>query len=284
MRKGFRYVDYADPRARRGRDRLRDRAPATSSAQPMRTPTRSGRAARDRSTRRRRGLNTRWGRPHGSPSATRLALGLAQGPTELLPISSSAHTILIPCLAGWPYGELDPELRKSFEVALHAGTAAALLVDLRSVELTPPGAALQRLAPPTGTDRLGSSGSGLPAQPPHRRLPPAGAARRALFHAAGRGRLTSSAAPTPSRRAARRSPPVCSPGSRRWRSPTRASRTGHARCEHASARDGLVLGLAQSARADPRRLAQRRDAHRGASARIRPRRCPYARSWHAACP
>jgi len=77
-----------------------------------------------------------------------LALGLAHGPTELLPISSSAHTILIPYLAGWPYGELDPELRKSFEVALHAGTAAALLVDLRSVESHPAlGTVLRRLAP-----------------------------------------------------------------------------------------------------------------------------------------
>jgi undecaprenyl-diphosphatase len=76
-----------------------------------------------------------------------LALGLAHGPTELLPISSSAHTILIPWLAGWPYAELDPELRKSFEVALHAGTAAALLVDLRSVESHPGlGAVLDRLA------------------------------------------------------------------------------------------------------------------------------------------
>ncbi len=65
------------------------------------------------------------------------ALGLAHGPTELLPISSSAHTILIPLLAGWPYAELDPELRKSFEVALHAGTAAALLIDLRSLESHP---------------------------------------------------------------------------------------------------------------------------------------------------
>jgi undecaprenyl-diphosphatase len=66
-----------------------------------------------------------------------LALGLAPGPTERLPISSSAHTIVIPFLAGWPYTELDPELRKSFEVALHAGTAAALLVDLRSLESHP---------------------------------------------------------------------------------------------------------------------------------------------------
>ncbi|HEY2142312.1 MAG TPA: undecaprenyl-diphosphate phosphatase [Solirubrobacteraceae bacterium] len=59
-----------------------------------------------------------------------IALGLAHGPCELLPVSSSAHTILIPWLAGWPYGELDAELRKSFEVALHAGTAVALTIDL----------------------------------------------------------------------------------------------------------------------------------------------------------
>jgi undecaprenyl-diphosphatase len=38
---------------------------------------------------------------------------------------------LIPWLLGWNYEELDPELRKSFEVALHAGTAAALLITLR---------------------------------------------------------------------------------------------------------------------------------------------------------
>jgi undecaprenyl-diphosphatase len=57
-----------------------------------------------------------------------VALGLLHGPTELLPISSSAHTTLLPWLAGWPYEEIDPRLRKSFEVALHAGTAAALLV------------------------------------------------------------------------------------------------------------------------------------------------------------
>ncbi|HEX4115243.1 MAG TPA: undecaprenyl-diphosphate phosphatase [Solirubrobacteraceae bacterium] len=55
-------------------------------------------------------------------------LGLLHGPTELLPISSSAHTTLIPWLADWPYEELDPSLRKSFEVALHAGTALALLL------------------------------------------------------------------------------------------------------------------------------------------------------------
>jgi len=61
-----------------------------------------------------------------------LALGLMHGPAELLPISSSGHTTLVPWLLGWPYPELDPALRKSFEVALHAGTAVGLLIALRS--------------------------------------------------------------------------------------------------------------------------------------------------------
>jgi undecaprenyl-diphosphatase len=66
------------------------------------------------------------------PVSHALALGLLQGPTELLPISSSAHTALIPWLAGWPYAELDPELRKSFEVALHVGAGVALALDMRT--------------------------------------------------------------------------------------------------------------------------------------------------------
>src|SRR5215218_755541 len=60
-----------------------------------------------------------------------LALGALHGPAELLPVSSSGHITLVPWLLDWPYAELDPELRKAFEVALHAGTAAALLLALR---------------------------------------------------------------------------------------------------------------------------------------------------------
>jgi undecaprenyl-diphosphatase len=59
------------------------------------------------------------------------ALGALQGPAELLPVSSSGHLALAPALVGWDYGGLDPELRKAFEVALHAGTAAALAIALR---------------------------------------------------------------------------------------------------------------------------------------------------------
>lgn len=60
-----------------------------------------------------------------------IALGLVHGPAELLPISSSGHITLVPWLLGWDYNGLEPELRKSFEVALHAGAASALLITLR---------------------------------------------------------------------------------------------------------------------------------------------------------
>ncbi len=65
------------------------------------------------------------------PLERAVALGVIQGPTELLPVSSSAHLTLVPWLAGWNWDRLDPELRKSFEVALHAGAAAALLIGQR---------------------------------------------------------------------------------------------------------------------------------------------------------
>ncbi|MGN6372905.1 MAG: undecaprenyl-diphosphate phosphatase [Solirubrobacteraceae bacterium] len=75
-----------------------------------------------------------------------LALGLIHGPAELLPISSSGHVTLIPWLAGWRYEHLDPQLRKSFEVALHAGTAAGLLLRQTPPELDGAPEARRRLA------------------------------------------------------------------------------------------------------------------------------------------
>lgn len=70
--------------------------------------------------------------PAELPLGEAVALGLLHGPAELLPVSSSGHMTLIPWLAGWRYPGLDAELRKAFEVALHAGTAAALLIGLRA--------------------------------------------------------------------------------------------------------------------------------------------------------
>jgi undecaprenyl-diphosphatase len=66
------------------------------------------------------------------PLAQAVALGLIQGPAELLPISSSSHTALIPWLLRWRCAELDPRRRRAFEVALHAGAAAALVLDAGS--------------------------------------------------------------------------------------------------------------------------------------------------------
>jgi undecaprenyl-diphosphatase len=60
-----------------------------------------------------------------------VALGLIQGPTELLPVSSSAHLRILPWLCGREHDDLDPEHRKAFEVAVHAGAAVALLVGQR---------------------------------------------------------------------------------------------------------------------------------------------------------
>jgi undecaprenyl-diphosphatase len=65
------------------------------------------------------------------PVGRAVALGLIQGPAELLPVSSSAHLTLVPWLGDWDWEQLDPEIRKSFEVALHAGGAAALLIGQR---------------------------------------------------------------------------------------------------------------------------------------------------------
>jgi undecaprenyl-diphosphatase len=71
--------------------------------------------------------------PGGLTAMRAAALGAIQGPAELLPISSSAHLSLAPWLAGWRWDEIDPESRKSFEVVLHAGAAAALLIGQRRV-------------------------------------------------------------------------------------------------------------------------------------------------------
>jgi undecaprenyl-diphosphatase len=51
-----------------------------------------------------------------------LVMGAVQGLTEFLPVSSSAHLILIPWLLNWE----DPGL--AFDVALHLGTLLALLI------------------------------------------------------------------------------------------------------------------------------------------------------------
>ena len=56
-----------------------------------------------------------------------LALGIVQGATELLPISSSGHLILLPWIANWTYLETHESFNKTFDVALHLGTLIAVV-------------------------------------------------------------------------------------------------------------------------------------------------------------
>ena len=60
--------------------------------------------------------------------AAAVLLGIIQGLTEFLPVSSSAHLILARAFFGW---EVPPELGLAFDVAVHIGTLAAILVFFR---------------------------------------------------------------------------------------------------------------------------------------------------------
>ncbi|MGB3609231.1 MAG: undecaprenyl-diphosphate phosphatase, partial [Cellvibrio sp.] len=54
-----------------------------------------------------------------------VVLALVQGLTEFLPVSSSAHLLLVPIFADWPDQGL------AFDVALHVGSLAAVVIYFR---------------------------------------------------------------------------------------------------------------------------------------------------------
>ncbi len=60
-----------------------------------------------------------------------LLLGVVQGLTEFLPISSSGHLILVPWVLDFTYLEQHPEFNKTFDVALHIGTLVGVFTYFR---------------------------------------------------------------------------------------------------------------------------------------------------------
>jgi len=71
-----------------------------------------------------------YGRPP-VPILHAIVLGVVQGLSEFLPISSSGHLLVVPWLLDWDDFAGDESLKKTFDVALHIGTLAGVLAYFR---------------------------------------------------------------------------------------------------------------------------------------------------------
>jgi undecaprenyl-diphosphatase len=91
------------------------------------------------------------------PLIQAIILGIVQGVTEFLPISSSGHLLLLPWGLGWEELE-SASLKKSFDVALHLGTLIAVVGyfrrDLLRYGLAGGSCLLQRRRPVQTDERL----------------------------------------------------------------------------------------------------------------------------------
>ncbi|HTA11835.1 MAG TPA: undecaprenyl-diphosphate phosphatase [Solirubrobacteraceae bacterium] len=187
-----------------------------------------------------------------------LALGLLHGPAELLPISSSAHTELIPWLAGWSYTRLDGRTRKTFEVALHVGAGLALSWHMRR----------ELLAETVRLDRRRAALIALSITPPalaglafERPIEQQLGGPRSIAAGLAAGAVAMALADARAQR------------------PRAVARTR----EHADARDGLAFGLAQTAALIPG-VSRNGATLTAARARGFRREDAQALSWHAGLP
>ena len=69
--------------------------------------------------------------PDKLPNWQAFVLGIVQGATELLPVSSSGHLALVPWLGDWDFLRENPDFNHAFDVGIHLGTLVAVGVYFR---------------------------------------------------------------------------------------------------------------------------------------------------------